>query len=351
MQQFIFLIGISAILFGLFFIFKFKTNSGLFIILSGGILVATAYILAYYNESPPLQQKEFRIKIVGSRTIGQSLMPNLAKQYLVANQFQIFEQEEKPNYLRISARRKKEDKFLEILHIEIHSLGTLKGFESLKEGHCDIAMASNQISEDIIKALSLGFRREKNEHIIAFDALRIIAQQSVKSEIQGLLLSDIEQILQGKMSDWSKLSTKKKGSIHLYLRDSNSGTYQYIHEHFLAHALPDSTQAVANITQFDFFEKIANKVTEDSFSLGFIDFGIDSLMLENTYTLGILGKDSICIFPDAENIKSRKYPLTRPLYLYTTGNIEKQEQVKQFIDFCKSPAAGEIVRKERFVPL
>lgn len=352
MQQFFFLIGLLAIIFGLFLAFKSKINLGLFSIIFGAVFIGVAYLLAYFENTPPvINQKEFSIKIVGSRTIGQSLMPNLVKQYLTDNQFHIFQQEEKPDYLRISAQRKKEENLSEVLHIEIQSVGSKKGFESLKEGQCDIAMASNQLPEEIASLLGAGFHRDKNEHIIAFDALRIIAHPSVQTEIEGLNLSAIEQILQGKITDWSKVLPKKKGEIHLYLRDSNSGTYQYIHEHFLAHALPDSTQGKANITQFDFFEKIANKVAEDSLSLGFIDVGIDSLMLENTYTMGIFTKDSINILPDAENIKNRKYPLARPLYLYTSGNIDKQEQLKLFIDYCKSPAAAEIVRKERFVPI
>jgi ABC-type phosphate transport system substrate-binding protein len=225
MQQFLFLIGLLAILFGLFSMFKSKINLGLFSIVFGGTFIGIAYLLAYFENTPPVvNQKEFSIKIVGSRTIGQSLMPNLVKQYLSDNQFHIFEQVEKPDYLRISAQRKKEENLSEILHIEIQSLGSKKGFESLKEGNCDIAMASSQLPEEIATALGLGFNRNKNEHIIAFDALRIIVHPSVQAEIDGIKLSVIEQILQGKITNWSKISPKKKGEIYVSLRDSNSGT-------------------------------------------------------------------------------------------------------------------------------
>ena len=53
--------------------------------------------------------------------------------------------------------------------------------------------------------------------------------------------------------------------------------------------------------------------------------------------------------PTIENVINGKYPISRPLLIYTNG--EPQGLIKKFIDFCLSKEGQEIVVKTDFVPI
>jgi len=55
------------------------------------------------------------------------------------------------------------------------------------------------------------------------------------------------------------------------------------------------------------------------------------------------------VAPAIENVLNGKYPISRPLFLYTNGL--PQGLVKKFIDFCLSKQGQEIVLKTDFVPI
>ncbi|MDD5730413.1 MAG: substrate-binding domain-containing protein, partial [Candidatus Omnitrophica bacterium] len=60
-------------------------------------------------------------------------------------------------------------------------------------------------------------------------------------------------------------------------------------------------------------------------------------------------KDAEYVQPTLENVKSGKYPISRPLLMYTKGKPEGT--VKGFIDFVLSPEGQDIVKKIDFVPV
>jgi ABC-type glycerol-3-phosphate transport system substrate-binding protein len=56
-----------------------------------------------------------------------------------------------------------------------------------------------------------------------------------------------------------------------------------------------------------------------------------------------------CPLPSPENVRSGKYPLSRPLFMYTRG--APSGEAKQFIDFCLSPAGQAIVTQVGYFPI
>jgi phosphate transport system substrate-binding protein len=58
---------------------------------------------------------------------------------------------------------------------------------------------------------------------------------------------------------------------------------------------------------------------------------------------------SKAVSPTIENVINGKYPISRPLFLYT--NCEPQGLLKKFVDFILSKEGQEIVIKTDFVPV
>jgi phosphate transport system substrate-binding protein len=54
-------------------------------------------------------------------------------------------------------------------------------------------------------------------------------------------------------------------------------------------------------------------------------------------------------YPNSDNVMTGKYPISRPLYLYTSG--EPRGVVKEFIEYALSGEGQKIVEETDFVPL
>jgi phosphate transport system substrate-binding protein len=63
----------------------------------------------------------------------------------------------------------------------------------------------------------------------------------------------------------------------------------------------------------------------------------------------IVGKDGQGYLPSAENVASGKYPLARPLFMYTRG--KPTGEAAAFIAYCLSPAGQAIVTKVGYFPV
>ena len=53
--------------------------------------------------------------------------------------------------------------------------------------------------------------------------------------------------------------------------------------------------------------------------------------------------------PNMENASSKKYPISRPLFMYTLG--EPQGKVKDYIEWCLSEGGQKIVLENGYIPL
>ncbi|MBR3628347.1 MAG: hypothetical protein IKN42_05840, partial [Elusimicrobia bacterium] len=54
-------------------------------------------------------------------------------------------------------------------------------------------------------------------------------------------------------------------------------------------------------------------------------------------------------YPTIENVMTGKYPISRPLYLYTNG--EPKGIIKDFIDYALSKDGQQVVVETSFVPI
>jgi ABC-type phosphate transport system substrate-binding protein len=349
MQQILFIAGLAFIIFGIYSFFKAKKTKGAIGVIGGILLISSAYLTVYLgNKEKDLTKIEVNIRINGSKTIGQYLMPELVKSFLEQEGYKVNSQEDNSEKFLISASKISGDTN-RIINFEIISKGSLSGFEALKNSETALAMSSTQMSVELAAELGSEFEKARNKHIIGYDALRIIGHPSNKDNLPSIKYQDLEKIMLGEINDWGKVVKNKNSEITICLRDSSSGSFRFIEEKFLSHKIPDNSKKTAKFEQYDYFEKIVKKVSEDPNSLGLIDYGIDSSLLINIYNLGLIINDKDTIFPNDSSISSFKYPLSRPLILYSRGDISKNELLNNFVLFCQSEKAAVIVKKMGFV--
>jgi phosphate transport system substrate-binding protein len=337
----LFILGLSFALISLI-LFSQQRKNAAFI---GLILSIVSISLAYWSrpEQEFISKPVKTIRIYGSKTLGRSLMPKLMSKYLLKNNYTIIEREEHLDFLRITGRHTEKE---EDLAIEIVAKGSLYGFEQLTKDQCQLAMASSRIDEQTIEQLGRKFKLHQHEHIIAYDAVQLIVHPKMAKHISALNSLRLNDILTGRIAEWSELSGEAKGPIHCYLRDEQSGTFHYLEELFL-----HSSTLRADAIQLPYFEQIAAAVAKDSLGLGFINYAIDDRLLSDIRILGIKNQEGSDIAASYPNIISGQYPLARPLYLYTNSLHDKDPIIQSIIKFCRAADASDIVHEEGLVPL
>jgi len=222
--------------------------------------------------------------------------------------------------------------------------GSGTGLSSLISGTCDIAMSSRNIKE---KEISLAKQKGINPYEIklALDGLAVVVNP--ENPVSKLTQDQLAQIFTGKISNWKELGGEDK-KIVILSREVNSGTHVYFKEHVLRKGDPNGKEEFApNALMLPSSQAIADEVAGNSFAIGYYGMGYISTKQKAIF----VAKDEKSEYeaPTIENVVNGKYPISRPLFLYTNG--EPQGLVKKFVDYALSKEGQEIVLKTDFVPI
>lgn len=222
--------------------------------------------------------------------------------------------------------------------------GSGTGIASLLSGTCDIAMCSRNIKE---KEIALGRQRgiEPYEIKVALDGLAVVVNP--KNPVGKLTIDQLAGIFSGKIRNWKEVSGED-AKIVILSREVNSGTHVYFKEHVLRKNDPNSKEEFAvTALMLPSSQAIADEVAGNPSAIGYYGMGYIS---EKQKPLSIASADqSEYIPPTVDNVVSGKYPVSRPLFIYTNG--EPRGLTKQFVDFILSEEGQELVKETDFVPI
>jgi phosphate transport system substrate-binding protein len=222
--------------------------------------------------------------------------------------------------------------------------GSGTGLSSLISCTCDIAMSSRNIKEkEIVLAKQKGI--DPNEIKVALDGLAVVVNPN--NPVTKLTIDQLAAIFTGKITNWKELGGKDE-RIVILSREVNSGTHVYFKEHVLRKNDPASKEEFApSALMLSSSQAIADEVAGNAAAIGYYGMGYISKRQKPLF----IAKDEKSEYeaPTIENVISGKYPISRPLFLYTNGSPEGQ--VKKFIDFTLSKEGQDIVLATDFVPL
>lgn len=341
MQPILFVLGAVMLIAGLLQLVRKKSILGFLFSGLGFLSIIIAFVSAPKGEIPS-SENEVYIRILGSKTIGGQLMPDLIIDFFEAKDYHLIAKDE--NSLRIIYTAKSET-LNQVLKIEIAAIGSILGFEALAEEQCEIAMASDKIDSLMIAKLGQRFDAHLHEHVIAYDAVQIIVHPAIGEKLGHISKEHLRALLHGELIDWKELHPDIQGKIKVVLRDSSSGT-----SHFMKESILPNDSIRSDAIRLDYFEKIASFVETDSLAIGFVNYAIDTLHLQQVSILSIVNEAGISIRPTMKTIQDNSYPLSRKLYLYTSNRKDKNALIQSIIQFCKSPIAIEEVRRDGLIP-
>lgn len=222
--------------------------------------------------------------------------------------------------------------------------GSGTGFSSLISGTCDVAMASRSIKDkEIVLAKAKGIN--PNEVKVALDGLAVVVNPN--NPVSKLTLDQLANIFTGRVSNWKEVGGKDE-KIVILSREVNSGTHVYFKEHVLRKNDPNSKEEfVPSALMLSSSQAIADEVAGNSAAIGYYGMGYISKKQKPLF----LAKDEKSEYeaPTIENVINGKYPISRPLFLYTNGI--PGGLVKKFVDFTLSKEGQDIVLAIDFVPI
>ncbi|MDP2981422.1 MAG: phosphate ABC transporter substrate-binding protein [Candidatus Omnitrophota bacterium] len=222
--------------------------------------------------------------------------------------------------------------------------GSGTGLSSLISATCDIAMSSRNIKD---KEIALARKKgvNPNEIIVALDGLAVVVNPS--NPVSKLTLGQLAGIFTGRISNWRDVGGKDE-KIVLLSREVNSGTHVYFKEHVLRKNDPNSKEEFApGALMLSSSQAIADEVAGNPSAIGYYGMGYISAKQKPVS----VAKDETAEYvePTIENVVNNKYPISRPLFLYTNGT--PQGLVKKFVDFALSKEGQDIVLATDFVPI
>lgn len=256
--------------------------------------------------------REETLTIGGSYTIGEHLMPQLAKAFLESQgiKIQLFQQN--------IVKGVRNNVFYSI---SIRANGSKSGLSDIKNGSIDLAM----ISENQLIAAWQGDTLR-----LANDSIAVITHRH--NPILTLNADQISAIFLGKITKWQALTSRReigtsypyKGTINVHIRDSASGTFSAF-QHLVLQDSAYSLTAQRHVSNSDLFDDIRR----------------------DYYGIGYISASELSNNDDFKRIKVKNGSFNRPLFLLSPKE-KTSDLTKDFLAFCRSETARSIIESLNF---
>jgi phosphate transport system substrate-binding protein len=229
-------------------------------------------------------------------------------------------------------------------NIAVTGGGSGTGMTALINGTCDIAESSRAIEpKEVQAAKAKGFT--PTEWLVAMDGIAVVVNP--KNPVQKLTMSQLRDLFMGTIDNWKVLGGPNK-EIVILSREFNSGTHIFFKEHVLRKGVvkgPEEFSPTALLMPSS--QAIADEVANNINAVGY--YGMGYISPKQRVVAVALDAKSPYVEPTLINVKSKTYPISRPLYFYTKG--QPQGLIKEFVDFAFSAEGQELVKKSDFVPI
>lgn len=220
------------------------------------------------------------------------------------------------------------------VNITVSESGSGNGAKSLINSTCDIADMSRFMKDKEFKA-AVDKGVFPVAHVVALDGLPIIVHPA--NPVKGLTMEQVKDIYMGKITNWKEVGGPNKKIVTIS-RDTNSGTYETFHK------LVMKKQKIAQGTEYvgsngAVRARVQSTPTAIGYAgLGFVDRTVKALTINGVY-------------PSKKTVVSGKYPIARPLFMFTNGFPKMGSDIFRFVTLHLTKKGQEMVERIGFVPV
>lgn len=218
--------------------------------------------------------------------------------------------------------------------------GSSGGISMLGEGLVQMGMASKHVGEeDRAKFPKCSY----SEIHIGEDAVALIVSKDVwEGGVKSLTQEQVRGIYEGAIKNWKAVGGPDQ-RIAFFNKEPGRGTWEV----FANWLYKDQKKAPpVSFPEVGGNEETRNKVASTRGALSQLSSSWADGVRVFAISLKVEGKD---IAPTTENIASRAYPMSRPLFVLTDG--EPVGEAKTLVDFLLGEQGQKLVKKHGYLPL
>ena len=205
--------------------------------------------------------------------------------------------------------------------VTVEFTGSSAGVESVLTGSVDIGNSSRNLQEEEKSSGAV-------ENLVAIEGIAVITNMS--NCVTGLSTEQLVGIFKGEIRKWREVGGVDE-PIVVIGREAGSGTRETFEE------LLGIKDLCAYANELNSTGLVMARVIATPGAIGYVSIDVLS---DKVRALPIDGID-----PEAENIKSGNYPLSRPLIMVTNGEITAQsDAVQAMFAYLKSEEGQELIK-------
>ncbi len=225
--------------------------------------------------------------------------------------------------------------------VTVNGEGSGTGIKALINGTVSMAQSSREIKESEAKSIKDKYGKDPVPHIVGYDGIAVFVHKN--NPVKSLSLPQLKAIWGegGDVENWNQVGGSD-AEIKRAGRSNSSGTHAFFKKTVLGKgvefksgtgSMPGSTAVV------EFCQTTPSAIGYSGMSYKTDAVGWVKVSKED-------GGEAY--EPSIENVSAQKYPIARPLYIYTVG--EPEGIVKDYIDWIKADGQSTL-QAEGFVPL
>ena len=230
-------------------------------------------------------------------------------------------------------------------NLTIDSIGSGAGLERFcVAGETDIANASRKIKDSEVESCA-GIGRTVAEFQVGIDALTVVV--SAENDFATDVTLEELALLFSTATNWSDVRPEWPAEpIQRFSPGTDSGTFDFFVEAVMTPANGDDAEAgetaildAANLQLSEDDNVLVQGVQGSPYAIGYFGY---AYYQENAGTLKALSVNGVA--PTAETAESGEYPISRPLFIYSSNEIlQEKPQVSAFVYFYITNVADEIL--------
>jgi phosphate transport system substrate-binding protein len=167
----------------------------------------------------------------------------------------------------------------------------------------------------------------------------IVVYVNQANPVKALTLAQVRSIFMGEITNWKALGGPDL-EIHLYAGESSTGTLDYFQESVLQGQEPYPFVGKSNT------KALLEEIASHREAIGYGSLG----QAPGARPISIkFGPASLAIDPNSDNIRSRKYPITR--YVWWAVAKDSRNSVKELCEWVLAPEGQLVVESVGFEPL
>jgi len=241
------------------------------------------------------------------------------------------------------------------VNIQVQAAGSSTAPPALTEGTSNLGPMSRKMKDKEIQAFEKKYGYKPTEIPVAIDALAVYVHKD--NPVKGLSIPEVDAIFSvtnkcghnGKIDTWGDVGLSgswKDKSLQLYGRNSVSGTYGYFKKKALCKG-----DYKSSVNEQPGSASVVQSVSSSINGIGYSGIGYKTSGVRAVPLSKKPGQPFIEATP--ENAASKKYPLSRFLYVYVNKAPNKPlpPLEREFVKMILSKQGQEIVIKDGYIPL